>query len=150
MLQDTGFYAKRGQWGNLPAGEVYFAPVEGATEGIVVIDGALFGKVSKPVAVSIRRGKAVDVKGSAKLTGVLREYKNADNIAEIGIGTNYAAKIIGNVLEDEKALGTCHVAFGNSTACGGRVYSKVHIDGIVLNPTIEADGRTVMRDGKLL
>lgn len=150
MMLDTGIYRKKGEWGNLPAGEVYFAPVEGTTEGTVIIDGALFGRVSKPVKVTIHNGRVVSAVGSTKLTGVLRKYKNADNIAEIGIGTNPAARIIGNVLEDEKVLGTCHVAFGNSTALGGRVYSEVHIDGIVLKPTIEADGRLVMKDGKLL
>ncbi len=45
---------------------------------------------------------------------MFRKHKNADNIAEIGLGTNPVAKIIGNVLEDEKVHGTCHVALGDN------------------------------------
>jgi leucyl aminopeptidase (aminopeptidase T) len=150
LMLDTGIYRKKGEWGNLPAGEVYFAPVEGTAEGVVVIDGALFGRVSKPVKVTIHDGRVASVAGSKKLAEVLRKYENADNVAEIGIGTNYAARIIGNVLENEKVLGTCHVAFGNSTALGGCIYSSVHIDGVIKKPTVEADGKVIMEDGKLL
>jgi hypothetical protein len=43
------------------------------------------------------------------------------NLAELGVGTNEQARLTGNVLEDEKILGTIHVAFGASAAIGGTV-----------------------------
>jgi leucyl aminopeptidase (aminopeptidase T) len=36
------------------------------------------------------------------------------SIAELGIGTKPAAILTGNVLEDEKVIGTMHLAFGTS------------------------------------
>jgi leucyl aminopeptidase (aminopeptidase T) len=72
------------------------------------------------------------------------------NVAELGIGTNEQATLSGNVIEDEKILGTCHIAFGASAAIGGTVQTPVHIDCVVLEPTIEIDGEPVVRDGELV
>ena len=63
------------------------------------------------------------------------------NLAELGIGTSDRAKLTGNVLEDEKILGTVHVAFGASAAIGGTVSVPVHLDGVVLEPSLEVDGK---------
>jgi leucyl aminopeptidase (aminopeptidase T) len=71
-------------------------------------------------------------------------------IAELGIGTNPNACVTGHILEDEKAIGTAHLAFGTSASFGGDNVSNVHIDGLVRAPTIELDGRLLMRDGELL
>jgi len=76
--------------------------------------------------------------------------KNARNVAEFGIGTNDKAKIIGNILQDEKVMGTCHIAFGNNSAMGGKVYSEVHVDTILERPTIIIDGKILMKDGKFV
>lgn len=73
----------------------------------------------------------------------------AYNLAEFGIGTNPKARLIGNVLEDEKVLGTCHVAFGDNSTFGGKVLAGIHVDGILLKPTIKLDGKTVMEKGRL-
>ena len=40
-------------------------------------------------------------------------------VAELGIGTNEKAILTGELLEDEKLLGTVHVAFGASAGIGG-------------------------------
>ena len=71
------------------------------------------------------------------------------NVAELGIGTNEKAKLTGNVIEDEKLLGTCHVAFGASAAIGGTVQVPVHLDCVVMRPTVTVDGTEVVRDGEL-
>ena len=71
------------------------------------------------------------------------------NLAEFGIGTNPKAKLIGNVLEDEKVLGTCHIALGDNSTFGGRVNAGIHVDGIIKHPTIKLDGKIVMREGEL-
>jgi leucyl aminopeptidase (aminopeptidase T) len=72
------------------------------------------------------------------------------NVAELGIGTNEKAKLTGNILEDEKILGTAHVAFGASAAIGGEVQVPVHLDVVVLKPTVALDGEPLVRDGELL
>ncbi len=72
------------------------------------------------------------------------------SVAELGIGTNERAKLTGNVLEDEKILGTAHVAFGASAAIGGTVQVPVHLDCVVMRPDVSVDGEPVVRDGELL
>ena len=54
------------------------------------------------------------------------------------------------MLEDEKIMGTAHVAFGSSAGIGGVVQSSVHIDSIMLEPTVEIAGETVVSGGRLL
>ena len=69
-------------------------------------------------------------------------------LAELGIGTNPAAILTGNVLEDEKVIGTIHLAFGTSAGLGGVNVAGVHIDGVLLRPTVELDGRLLVSDGR--
>lgn len=149
---DDGLLAKRGDMGNLPAGETYFAPLEGTASGRIVIDSMKNCKAyaKSGTRVIVKNGKAVEVSDKKSLLAkYLRKIKNADNIAELGIGTNYRAKVIGYTLQDEKAAGTCHIAFGNSAAIGGKVYSKIHVDAILFKPTIFADDKMIMKNGKL-
>ncbi len=150
---DDGLLAKRGDKGNLPAGETYFAPLEGTASGMIVIDSMRNCKAYAKAGtrVLVKDGKAVSVSDKKSLLAkYLRKIENADNIAELGIGTNYRAKVIGYILQDEKAAGTCHIAFGNSAAIGGKVYSKIHVDAILFKPTIWADSKIIMKDGKLM
>ena len=72
------------------------------------------------------------------------------NVAELGIGTNEKATLSGEILEDEKLLGTAHVAFGASAAIGGTVQVPVHLDCLVLKPDVTVDGQPVVRDGALV
>jgi leucyl aminopeptidase (aminopeptidase T) len=70
------------------------------------------------------------------------------NLAELGVGTNDAAQLTGNMLEDEKILGTVHIAFGASAGIGGTVSVPIHLDVVVLDATLELDGRTVLDAGR--
>ena len=71
-------------------------------------------------------------------------------IAELGIGTNEAAKLCGIILEDEKLYGTVHIAFGTNTSFGGITKADCHLDGIILNPTLYLDDECVIRKGEFL
>jgi leucyl aminopeptidase (aminopeptidase T) len=152
-LSDSGIFTEKGQFGNLPAGEVFIAPVEGLSHGTLVIDGSMggMGRLKEPIKVSVEAGKVIAVEGEdGRLMELLEKYENAKNVAEVGIGTNPKAKIIGNVLEDEKVLGTVHVAFGDNHTFGGDTRAEIHLDGIIKRPDIWLDGDMVMEDGKLL
>jgi len=152
-LRDTGLYHNKGEWGNLPAGEVCLAPVEGTTQGTLVIDsmGAL---VKQPVQIRVEDGWARDFKGqdAARLMETLKAAdENAFNIGELGIGTNTKARVTGAILEDEKVLGTVHIALGDNTSyAGGHTKSGIHLDGILFKPTVKVNEQLVMREGKLL
>ncbi|GAI54554.1 unnamed protein product [marine sediment metagenome] len=100
----------------------------------------------------MKKGEAIEILGkhSGKLTRMLDKVgKRAYNLAEFGIGTNQNARLIGNVLEDEKVLGTCHIALGDNSTFGGRVRAGIHVDGIFLKPTVKFDGKMIMERGKL-
>jgi leucyl aminopeptidase (aminopeptidase T) len=152
-MPDTGLYHKPHDWGNLPAGEVCLAPVEGTTNGILVID-SMGSVVTQPLKVTIVNGWAKKFEGpnANQLESILKKAdKNAYNIGELGIGTNSKARITGNVLEDEKVLGTVHIALGDNTSyTGGHTKSKIHEDGILLQPTLKLDSKLLMQKGKLL
>jgi aminopeptidase len=76
--------------------------------------------------------------------------KGARNIAEFGIGTNDSAKLSGILLEDEKVMGTIHLALGNNITMGGTFNVPIHLDGLVKKPTVWMDGKLIMKDGNLL
>jgi len=154
---DTGIVTKKGEYSNLPAGETFLAPIEGKSNGIIVIDGAMaggIGLVKKEIKVIVKDGLAVKFIGGAEanaLEKLLKPYgEPGRNIAEFGIGTNYKAKLTGLILEDEKVLGTIHIAFGNNKSMGGNVGVPIHLDGLINRPTVEVDGKIIMKEGKLL
>ena len=143
---DLGCCREKGCSTNLPAGEVYVAPEN--CKGTVVIDGSMGGLelLKHPIKIQIEEGKAVDVRGERakevlKIINPLGD--EARNIAELGIGTNPHARIIGVVLEDEKVLGTAHIALGTNSTFGGHVAAGVHLDGIIRKPRIFAAGREI-------
>ena len=146
VIEDNGSYTRPKDYGNLPAGEVFLAPKDSA--GVFVIDRLkdLCGPKTK---VSVRNNTVQEVFDKS-LRELMWKYKNARNIAEFGIGVNPKAILSGNTLEDEKVLGTCHIAFGSNFDFGGRVKSEVHWDAILLKPTVYFDDRKIMDEGDLL
>ncbi len=154
-IPDAGELKRRGAFGNLPCGEGFIAPVEGTAEGTLVVDGSIagVGLLETPVELTVREGHLVDATGpeGAKLMELLTAHgPDGTNVAELGIGTNEEAILTGNILEDEKIFGSAHVAFGASAAIGGTVQVPVHLDCVVLEPTVEVDGRPIVAGGELM
>jgi len=154
---DTGLVHNPGEVSNLPAGEAYVAPLEGKSQGVIVVDGAMagLGRLKKSfIRITVRDGYAEEIAGgeeAEQLKRLLEPHgKPARNIAELGIGTNYRARITGLILEDEKVLGTVHIALGDNASMGGSVRVPSHLDGILKRPTVEVDGQLIMKEGKLL
>lgn len=152
-LMDTGLFHNKGDFGNLPAGEVFIAPVEGTANGVIFFDGSVagVGVLSEPMKIEVKDGQAVNMVGcgATQLKKLLESAggKEAYNIAEIGVGCNFGAKIVGNVLEDEKVYGTVHIALGDNSTVGGRVRAGVHLDGLIKGPTLVIDDREIIKDG---
>ncbi len=152
---DGGIFPK-GKSGNLPAGESFIAPLEGTADGVFYIDASISNiEIKKPIKVKVEEGYAVSIEGDGEADRIReildgKNDKNAFNIAELGIGANEKAEVVGNPLEDEKVLGTCHIAFGSNFAFGGEIKVPVHIDGILKDPTIYIDDVKIMESGKLL
>jgi leucyl aminopeptidase (aminopeptidase T) len=152
----TGLFHEKGQWGNLPTGEAYLAPLEGQSHGVVVVDGSLagVGMVTAPVRIVVERGYATEISGGAeaqKLIELLEPHgSDARVVAEFGVGTNDRAILTGVILEDEKVMGTIHIAFGDNKSMGGTVRVASHLDGLVTRPTVWFDNTKVMEHGVLL
>ena len=150
---DTGIYHNAGEWGNLPAGEAFIAPVEGTAEGEIIIDGGMAGVPPGVLKMMVKRGEATKISGNraAELTEKLNEVgREAYWVAEFGVGTNPRAELRRTVVESEKVLGTCHIGFGNNSTFGGKIQAQIHLDGILLRPTIKLDKQTIMRNGKFI
>jgi leucyl aminopeptidase (aminopeptidase T) len=152
-IPDAGELTEPGAFGNLPCGEAFLAPVGG--EGTLVIDGSLagIGLVDEPLELVLEGGHLTSARGGqgmAFMELLTVHGENGTNVAELGIGTNERAILTGEILEDEKIAGTCHVAFGASAGIGGTVQVPVHLDCIVMKPTVELDGEAVVRQGELL
>ena len=152
----SGLFREPGQSGNLPTGEAYLAPLEGGSQGVVVVDGSMagIGLLETPIRITVEDGYATTIEGgaeAARLVALLEPHgRDGRTVAEFGIGTNDRATIIGVILEDEKVMGTIHVAFGDNKSMGGSVRVASHLDGLVRSPTVWFDDRLVMDAGRLL
>ena len=148
---------------NLPCGEVWCGPVETMGDGLIVCDGSIgdVGKVSKPLKIFVEKGKiskieSEDQKLIKDVELLISIDEEAKIIGELGIGLNPGAKLSGNLLEDEKALQTAHIAFGNNEDMeGGQNKSKTHRDFLFYKPTMKViykDGssKILLRDGGIL
>ncbi|MBS1111718.1 MAG: aminopeptidase [Nitrospirae bacterium] len=137
---DTGIITKPGEFSNLPAGEVYLAPLEGTANGRLVLEWAPTRKLKSPVTLYVENGRVKRVEGKEKFADYLKaklaERPDNSNIAELGIGTNKGAKRPYNILESEKIFGTIHIALGDNSSFGGRVRTPFHQDFIFFKPTV--------------
>ena len=159
----TDLRIDEGDFGNLPAGEVWCAPVENGANGVLAIDGSIgdLGQVPSLLTMTVENGRLVGVECADKnFVRQVEELSDIDDeariIGELGIGLNPGARIVGVMLEDEKAGETAHIAFGNNMDMdGGQNNSKTHRDYLFYKPTIVAtylDGskKDIMRDGKVV
>ncbi len=149
-LADTGMVHEPGSFSNLPAGEVFIAPA--TATGTYVVDGTmmphgLLGE-GQELRFEVEDGLVTSVSDDA----IRKELETAAesvgdaayNLAELGIGTNVGVEeLVGSVLLDEKAGGTVHIAIGDNAGIGGETDAPVHLDGIVRDPTVYADGEPI-------
>jgi leucyl aminopeptidase (aminopeptidase T) len=150
----TGICRNAGEVSALPGGEVSLPPLEGTSQGVVVWERVAsdLGALEAPITITVRDGRAASIQGGPsadRLRVIVAEIRDADNIGEIGIGLNPAARIADEITEAKKAFGTVHVALGDSAnEYGGLVECDVHLDGLVMEPTIEFDGVAVVVGGR--
>ena len=154
-IPDAGELSEAGAFGNLPCGEGFISPLQHEGDGRLVVDGTIasIGRVGEPVELTMESGGLASATGKegARLMELLTAHgTDATQVAELGIGTNEKAILTGELLEDEKILGTVHVAFGASAAIGGTIQVPVHLDCVVMKPDLAVDGKAVVRDGELL
>ncbi len=150
----SGFARQPGQFSGLPDGEAAIAPVEGTTEGVLVNPYLVekIGPVREPFRMEVEGGRIVRVEGGAEaytLREILeRKDPGARNFAaELALGTNPACRAIPKSREVKKRLGQAHVALGDNLSLAGAVESSIHLDIVLLRPTVTLDGEVVLQDG---
>lgn len=148
--QDTGSIDTAGSFSNLPAGEVFTAPV--TATGTYVVDGTMrpHGRVDPDnlLEFEVEDGTVSGISDDAIRNQIETAAETAGdaayNLAELGIGTNVGVSTLGgSVLLDEKAAGTVHVAIGDNLGIGGETDAPLHLDGIIQDPTVYADGQKI-------
>jgi leucyl aminopeptidase (aminopeptidase T) len=162
-IADDGDLRAPGAFGNLPCGEGFASPLSG--EGTLVVRSlATIGLVDEPVTLTVADGRLADsthagfaalLDGAGPSDAEGRGDEPAGrgrgrNLAELGVGTNDRATLTGLILEDEKMLGTVHVAFGASAGIGGTVSVPVHLDVLVEDATLDVDGTRVLDGGRFV
>lgn len=150
---DTGIIHEPGDFGNLPAGEADGGAVNAS--GTLVIDHFPFAPAGTRVEIEDNRAVSIEHRGEevSELAEAFDQIGGARNIAEVGIGTNPQATLIGNTLQDEKVLGTCHVAFGDNVfyipdGDSRQVDSNIHWDTVCEAPTLTADDTVLIDEGE--
>jgi len=176
---DNGLFHKPGEWGNLPAGEAFpwtgtragwrrwrrrpmacwwWTAAPGPAPGRAGADR--HPRSAGAAGVSGRsghqhrgrsRGGSVAHAPLDRHQGGLASLDDPAvyTVGEFGIGTNPASRFCGITVEDEKILGTAHVAIGRNTGFGGVNMAPIHLDFVITKPTIRADGDVLMADGQL-
>jgi leucyl aminopeptidase (aminopeptidase T) len=137
----------------VPAGEVYVAPLETSANGMVMVrefrDYAI-----ENLKLRFKSGRIVSFKaekGGDVFKRLLEKAEgDKDRIAEFGVGINYGMKPMGYRLFDEKALGTVHIAIGNNVHLGGVNKASIHYDFVLYNPNVKADNVALMIKGKIV
>ncbi|WAH35206.1 aminopeptidase [Alicyclobacillus dauci] len=152
----TGIVKGPGTFAAMPDGESAIAPVEGTANGTIVVDHTMdgIGLVDSPIYLKVEQGRVTSIEGgrsAERLRTLINEAdEGATNIAEFAIGTNPKARLVGNMAEDKKKEGSVHIAIGDSHVIGGTVVSSVHLDGLLLSPTVWIDNECVIDEGRLL
>jgi aminopeptidase len=142
---------------SLPRGEVYVAPQEDSADGVVVIDRAFIqGEPVEELRLTFARGRVTEIdapdgEGVDRFDELMAASSgDKDVIAEFAIGLNPGAtEPIGLTALDEKIGGSVHIALGMNEAFGGANRSNLHLDLVMLRPSVRLDDRLVVADGVL-
>ncbi len=133
---------------SLPHGEVYVAPNEDSANGIAVFERVFVrGLPIEHLRLTFENGKVVgvdapDARAAASLEELLAvSTGEKDRIAELGIGLNPGVtEPVGIIALDEKIDGSIHIAIGMNESFGGKNKSNMHLDMVMLSPTLTLDG----------
>lgn len=154
-LADTGLITNPGDSGTLPGGAAFISPQQGASHGTLVFDyGFSPAFIDEKIRLAVKKGKVTRIEGgpaAIQLETILNTIGDqGHNLAELGVGTNPFCRLEHGVLEAEKVKGTVHVALGSSAHIGGEVDIPFHSDGIILDPTLQIDQKTILKNGKIV
>ena len=142
-----------GQFSTVPTVEANVSPIEGTTNGRIVVDASIpylgIGVIEDPITVTVKDGFITNIEGGRQAEILKKDLAgqgdpNAYNIAEIGVGLNPKCRMCGIMLEDEGVISTCHIGIGTSISLGGTVKAPVHYDLLMWAPRVKVDGKIII------
>ena len=162
-LDDNGICNRPRMLTNLPAVKVFILPKEGTMNGTIVIDGSWDSTlIDEPVELIVENGTVIDVKGGSLAATIRQSYgevakklkakdrESVWTIAEFGFGMNPSARLVGNVLEDEKRMGSCYFSIGDNSRLGGSSHAGIHVSGVLAKPTVWLDDTCLTESGEFM
>jgi hypothetical protein len=139
-----------------PPGVVLAYPDPGTVNGVAVAEHHVGVGPTAALELRYEGGRCVAARGedAETLAELLRGVEHATDVAEIAWGTNPLQTLTldttRNPIDAERHSGAVHVGIGPSPIFGARVTSRIHLDALILKPSIELDGEAIMCDGHLL
>ncbi len=151
-----GLCREPGKMGQIPPGMISTSPREGSGNGVVVVDGAIFGvhrTLDEPLRLQILNHKIVGIEGGGSVGRALESELEVNDSnsrtfpSEWGIGLN-PGSFLGPDIEGETCYGTVHFGVGrNAHVAGGRVESNFHADFMIKAPTVTSDDKVLLESG---
>jgi 2,5-dihydroxypyridine 5,6-dioxygenase len=141
-----------------PDGEAHVCPVEGTGEGTVVFDltAHSVGRIGEPMRLTIEKGMVTKIEGGREARiwrEILAKHEDPNNFnapAEVAIGLNPKVTPTGVMRTDKKKYATSHIGIGDTVALGGTCHARLRLEGVISEPEISVDGRTLTRGGRIL
>jgi aminopeptidase len=139
---------------SIPAGSVTILPVETSAEGVVEFDvpQAWAGRTVRKLRWEFEAGRLTGFEGADAAAALRKQWElssgDRDRIATVSIGTNPKAQL--GFLQNSIVRGAVSVAAGANEYLGGMNKSAFGFESTIRRATLEADGKPVVRDGKLL
>lgn len=141
--------------GNLPAGEVAFAPIETSVEGDVICDVAFVeGMRLANLHLRFENGNMTPMGADYGFDEFMRFWERHDGdrnrLGEVGIGINPAVTTaIGFELLDQKSFGIFHVTLGENNLMGAANVTSLRLPLYVTQATLYVDDRLLLNRGRL-
>ena len=155
-------FVRKGEVKMFP-GQISWAPRFESINGVLVVDGSQnppMGLLSAPIRFTVEKGVITKVEGGSEAQQFEEWLRSFDDpqmfrVAHLAYGFGPAAKLTGDVVEDERVWGCTEWGFGN---VGAILTSDIpegipgasHSDGICLNCSVWLDGVQVLDNGTVV
>ena len=148
-----------GEFSPAPTVEANVCPLEGTAQGVIVANASIpyidIGMLEEPVICTVQDGMIVKIQGGRQAELLKKDLDskqdpNVYNVAELGVGLNPMCRFMGFMLEDEGVYGSVHIGIGTNITLGGQLKAACHYDLIMTEPTLTADGATLLHQGQVL